>query len=95
VLSGPLRIDARGCLQLFRAKSTDRILLLDGPLLPWRYLTSRFRGYLSSTLGMMFPLTTCRGRGSMPRAGVCGQLMAASGATPMRLYPDSPYEIGW
>jgi hypothetical protein len=29
------------------------------------------------------------------RAGVCGQLMAASGATPMRLYPDSPYEIRW
>ena len=30
----------------------------------------------------------------MPRAGVCGQFMAASGATPMRLYPDFPYEFG-
>jgi hypothetical protein len=30
----------------------------------------------------------------MPRPGVCGQLMAPSGATPMRLYPESHTKLG-
>jgi hypothetical protein len=30
----------------------------------------------------------------MPRAGMCSPLMAASGAAPMRLYPDSHTKLG-